>query len=41
MLVIATLGLVINLVSMRLLNAGKDASLNVKGAYLEIGRAHV
>lgn len=36
MLVIATLGLVINLVSMRLLNAGKDASLNVKGAYLEV-----
>lgn len=36
MLVIASLGLVVNLVSMRLLAAGKDASLNVKGAYLEM-----
>ncbi|MDN4591758.1 cation transporter [Xenophilus aerolatus] len=36
MLVIATLGLVINLISMRLLAAGKDESLNVKGAYLEV-----
>lgn len=36
MLVIATLGLVINLVSMKLLEAGKDGSLNVKGAYLEV-----
>ena len=36
MLVVATIGLVVNLVSMRLLTAGKDASLNVKGAYLEV-----
>lgn len=36
MLVIATLGLVINLISMKLLAAGKDKSLNVKGAYLEV-----
>ncbi|WP_017760309.1 cation diffusion facilitator family transporter [Pseudacidovorax intermedius] len=36
MLVIATLGLVINLISMKLLAAGKDESLNVKGAYLEV-----
>jgi cobalt-zinc-cadmium efflux system protein len=36
MLIIASLGLVINLISMRLLNAGKDESLNVKGAYLEV-----
>lgn len=36
MLVIATLGLAVNLVAMRLLNAGKDSSLNVKGAYLEV-----
>lgn len=36
MLVVATLGLVVNLVSMRLLGAGKDSSLNVKGAYLEV-----
>lgn len=36
MLVIAIIGLIVNLISMRLLNAGKDASLNVKGAYLEV-----
>jgi cobalt-zinc-cadmium efflux system protein len=36
MLAIASLGLIINLVSMRLLRVGKDASLNVKGAYLEV-----
>jgi cobalt-zinc-cadmium efflux system protein len=36
MLVIAALGLIINVISMRLLSAGKDASLNVKGAYLEV-----
>lgn len=36
MLVIASLGLVINLISMRLLSAGKNTSLNVKGAYLEV-----
>lgn len=36
MMVIATLGLVVNLISMRLLSAGKDDSLNVKGAYLEV-----
>lgn len=36
MLVVATIGLVVNLVSMRMLSAGKDKSLNVKGAYLEV-----
>ncbi|HQR57146.1 MAG TPA: cation diffusion facilitator family transporter, partial [Burkholderiaceae bacterium] len=36
MLVVASLGLVVNLISMRLLSAGKDTSLNVKGAYLEV-----
>lgn len=36
MLVVATLGLIINLISMRLLSGGKDISLNVKGAYLEV-----
>ena len=36
MLVVALLGLAVNLASMRLLRAGKDASLNVKGAYLEV-----
>lgn len=36
MLLIATLGLVVNLISMRLLKAGSGTSLNVKGAYLEV-----
>lgn len=36
MLVIATIGLVINLISIRLLKAGSGTSLNVKGAYLEV-----
>lgn len=36
MLVIAVIGLVINLASMRLLSAGSKESLNVKGAYLEV-----
>ena len=36
MLIIASLGLIVNLISMRLLSSGKDESLNVKGAYLEV-----
>ncbi|WP_419755941.1 cation diffusion facilitator family transporter [Brevundimonas sp.] len=36
MLVVAAFGLVVNLVSMRLLAGGADTSLNVKGAYLEV-----
>jgi cobalt-zinc-cadmium efflux system protein len=36
MLVIAAFGLLISLVSMRLLRAGSGESLNVKGAYLEV-----
>lgn len=36
MLAIAALGLIINLICMRILQAGKDESLNVKGAYLEV-----
>src|SRR3546814_14650320 len=36
MLVIATLGLATNLISMRLLKAGSGERLNVKGAYLEV-----
>lgn len=36
MLLVATGGLVVNLIGMRLLAAGKDKSLNVKGAYLEV-----
>src|SRR3546814_934594 len=36
MLVVAAIGLIVNLISMRLLSAGKDKSLNVKGAYLEV-----
>lgn len=34
MLVIAVLGLIVNLISMRLLSAASGESLNVKGAYL-------
>lgn len=36
MMAVATVGLVVNLISMRLLISGKDSSLNVKGAYLEV-----
>lgn len=36
MLVIAVMGLVINLISMQLLRAGSKESLNMKGAYLEV-----
>jgi cobalt-zinc-cadmium efflux system protein len=36
MLVIAGLGLVVNLIAMRILASGKERSLNVKGAYLEV-----
>ncbi|AZE51142.1 Cobalt-zinc-cadmium resistance protein CzcD [Pseudomonas chlororaphis] len=36
MLVIAVLGLIVNLVSMRLLASASAESLNVKGAYLEV-----
>lgn len=36
MLVIAAIGLVVNLISMRLLGHGKSSSLNIKGAYLEV-----
>lgn len=36
MLIIASIGLVVNLISMRMLHAGKDESLNLKGAYLEV-----
>lgn len=36
MLVVAVIGLVVNFISMRLLSSGKDDSLNVKGAYLEV-----
>lgn len=36
MLAIAVLGLIVNLVSMRLLHAGSASSLNLKGAYLEV-----
>ena len=36
MLVVAALGLAVNLISMRILAGGKDKSLNVKGAYLEV-----
>ncbi len=36
MLAVAAVGLIINLISMRVLAGGKDESLNVKGAYLEV-----
>ena len=36
MLVVAVIGLVVNLISMRLLQAGSEGSLNVKGSYLEV-----
>ena len=36
MLVIAVIGLVVNLVSMRVLAAGQGTNLNMKGAYLEV-----
>ena len=36
MLGIAVVGLVVNLLSMKVLRSGQDESLNVKGAYLEV-----
>ncbi|ROH89703.1 cation transporter [Stagnimonas aquatica] len=36
MLVVAVVGMIVNFISMRLLTGGKDESLNVKGAYLEV-----
>ena len=36
MLLVAALGLVVNLISMKLLQAGAGESLNMKGAYLEV-----
>lgn len=36
MLIVATLGLIVNLIAMRVLSGGKEESLNVKGAYLEV-----
>jgi len=36
MLLVAAFGLLVNWISMRLLASGKDSSLNVKGAYLEV-----
>lgn len=36
MLVIAVIGLVVNLIAMQLLKNSKDENLNVKGAYLEV-----
>src|SRR3546814_3738265 len=36
MLIFAVAGLIINLISMRLLRSGKERSLNLKGAYLEV-----
>ena len=36
MLAVASLGLVINIIAMRVLAGGKETSLNMKGAYLEV-----
>jgi len=36
MLIVAVIGLVVNLIGMRLMQEGVDRSLNVKGAYLEL-----
>lgn len=36
MLIIAAIGLIVNVVSMRLLMAGREKSLNIKSAYLEV-----
>lgn len=36
MLVVASIGLVVNLISMRILSGGSSESLNVKGAYFEV-----
>ena len=36
MLIVASIGLIVNLISMRILAGGKADSLNVKGAYLEV-----
>lgn len=36
MMVVGALGLIVNLISMRLLKAGSEQSLNMKGAYLEV-----
>lgn len=36
MMAVAAVGLVVNLVAMRMLVAGKEASFNVKGAYMEV-----
>lgn len=36
MLIVATVGLVVNVISFRLLSGGAKESLNVKGAYLEV-----
>jgi cobalt-zinc-cadmium efflux system protein len=38
MLVIAIVGLLVNLASMKVLASGQDSSLNVKGAYLTNSR---
>lgn len=36
MLIVATIGLTVNLISMKLLAGGSSKSLNVKGVYLEV-----
>ena len=36
MMIVAVIGLVVNLISMKILSASAEGSLNIKGAYLEV-----
>jgi cobalt-zinc-cadmium efflux system protein len=36
MLIVATIGLIINLISMKILKSGSEESINIKGAFLEV-----
>lgn len=36
MLIVASIGLIVNLISMKVLQSGSESSLNMKGAYLEV-----
>lgn len=36
MLIVASLGLIVNLIAMKVLEGGREASFNVRGAYLEV-----
>ena len=36
MLIVASIGLIINLISMKILKSGSEESINIKGAFLEV-----